>query len=614
MQYRTDIDGLRAFAVSAVILFHLGYLPNGYLGVDVFFVISGYLITSIVYGKASRGTFSIADFYRRRIRRILPLMLVVSSVALAVGASYMLPDDLENLGQSVVASNFSANNILMYFTSADYWAVRNDYKPLMHTWSLGVEEQFYLFFPLLLLLFRGRRLPYFKYALAGLSALSLAAFFLAANDSAKFYFIQYRFFELALGGLGAIALQDVTLAAGKYGRFTLYGLLAAVLGVMFLPVLASNEWRILAATVLSVALLVAGKNHFSSDGIYRAIMANPVVTFIGAISYSLYMWHQVVFAFARYTYIEEMTPRAAVSLTALTVLLSVISYYRIENYFRKKETSFRQVAFVCAGLFAFSTVAGMYVYSNGGVIRDYPQLDLYVEKDRPLNLFSRTENIHNNYNDRINDLRSDFANPTKLQVLVIGNSFARDAANMLLESPYADQLEVRYATGKEVVKPNKAKNRLVQADLILFAAQSTLSKSLLTEISSANGIEMEDKNWWMLGTKDFGYSNGIHYNSYAPDMDYLAYRTKLKSNVLPKNDWLKREWGDRYIDLIGRLATRDGNVLVFTPAGKFISQDTIHLTRFGARHLAKLFADKIDAMMEVAREHSARKIALTSLQ
>ena len=133
MQYRTDIDGLRAFAVSAVILFHLGYLPNGYLGVDVFFVISGYLITSIVYGKASRGTFSIADFYRRRIRRILPLMLVVSSVALAVGASYMLPDDLENLGQSVVASNFSANNILMYFTSADYWAVRNDYKPLMHT-------------------------------------------------------------------------------------------------------------------------------------------------------------------------------------------------------------------------------------------------------------------------------------------------------------------------------------------------------------------------------------------------------------------------------------------------------------------------------------------------
>ncbi|MGV4462924.1 acyltransferase family protein [Ornithobacterium rhinotracheale] len=138
MKYRIDIDGLRALAVISVIAFHFGFLPNGYLGVDIFFVISGFLITSIAYNEVQNDKFSVAKFYERRIRRIIPLLLVVTTISLFLGMLLMLPGDLENLAQAAVASNLSANNILMMITSSDYWNVTNEYKPLMHTWSLGI--------------------------------------------------------------------------------------------------------------------------------------------------------------------------------------------------------------------------------------------------------------------------------------------------------------------------------------------------------------------------------------------------------------------------------------------------------------------------------------------
>lgn len=146
-KYRHDIDGLRAIAVLAVIFFHFGVLPAGYLGVDVFFVISGFLITGIVVNQIDAGKFTILGFYLRRTRRIIPLSLFVGMVALFVGMLCMLPDDLENLSQSVIATNLFGNNVLQAVTTKNYWDVVNEFKPLMHTWSLGVEEQYYLFYP-----------------------------------------------------------------------------------------------------------------------------------------------------------------------------------------------------------------------------------------------------------------------------------------------------------------------------------------------------------------------------------------------------------------------------------------------------------------------------------
>ncbi|MGB3802152.1 MAG: acyltransferase [Lewinella sp.] len=602
MKYRTDIDGLRALAVVAVILFHLGFLPNGYLGVDVFFVISGYLITSIVYGKSEAGKFSIVDFYERRIRRIIPLLLVITIIALALGLVLMLPDDLENLAQSTVASNVSANNILMYLTSSDYWSVRNDYKPLMHTWSLGIEEQFYLLYPFIFFLLSGPRLKYIKYVLLLLTVASLGAFLVQENEAAKFYFIQYRFFELAAGGLGAIFFQKSVFSNYQFGRYTLYGLLAATAAIMFLPVLPTNELRVLATTVLSLGLLIVGKQYFDTDKAYAWIIANPVMTFIGAISYSLYMWHQLVFAYARYTYLEEITPGWAVLLCAITAGLSTLTYYGIENTFRdRKRISTRTVLLVTGGLFLLSTGTAFYVYTIGGVVRDYPTLALYKDDNRPLNTLGKSQNIHSAYNERIQELKEGFTETTNSKILVVGNSFARDAANILLESKYADQIEVRYATFEQVSGSDKSLPRLQAADVILIAAQGELESSILESINQANGGQVDFSNTWVLGTKDFGYSNGIHYNRITDQTDFTTYRTHMKSNVLPKNEMLKEEWGDRYIDLVSLVSTEDGDVLVFTPEGRFISQDTVHLTKSGAQYLAKLLEESITSMLQLAQ-------------
>ena len=178
MNYRREIDGLRALAVLPVIFFHAGfdYFSGGFVGVDIFFVISGYLITSIILIQIKKGTFSISDFYERRARRILPVLFFIMMISLSFGYIWMMPDEFKNFGQSLVATSLFSNNILLAITTG-YWDLTSEFKPLLHTWSLGVEEQYYVLFPFLLVFswkyFRGKEVT----IIASITALS----FLLAN-------------------------------------------------------------------------------------------------------------------------------------------------------------------------------------------------------------------------------------------------------------------------------------------------------------------------------------------------------------------------------------------------------------------------------------------------
>jgi len=380
--YRTDIDGLRAIAIIPVILFHLGYLSNGYLGVDIFFIISGYLITGIVFNEIEENKFSVLKFYERRIRRIIPLVLFTTLISFILGLIFMLPDDLENLCQSVFASNFSANNILMKITSADYWAVKNDYKPLMHTWSLGVGEQFYLLYPVIFFFLKGDKKKFILPLLIILTILSLTAFFSSANISSKFYLLQYRFFELSIGGICAIYFSKRNPFNTSKSHYILYFLLIALVFLLFFNSISSNDIKVLTTTILTAGILVIGGLHFENNSLYRALISNRVFTGIGKISFSLYMWHQIVFAFSRYFLVNEITLNYAIALSIIVVVLSIITYFTIENPFRNRnKIKTKPLLIIVSFSFLIITSASLYVYMVGGIIKNVPELGITNQTD-----------------------------------------------------------------------------------------------------------------------------------------------------------------------------------------------------------------------------------------
>ncbi|MES0328581.1 MAG: acyltransferase, partial [Gammaproteobacteria bacterium] len=231
--YRPEIDGLRAVAVIPVILFHIdtAWLPGGYTGVDVFFVISGFLITSIILDEYKRGIFSFTNFWLRRVRRILPVLIAMVLTTLVVGEIVLYGPDMNDLGNQGVASLLSFANISHWLITGNYWGHTAESSALLHTWSLSVEEQFYLFFPVMLVI----TLKYFHkwvtLTLLVLSSLSVLLFFYGAqyHPSATFYLLPTRAWELGVGALVAIAYSKKTLIINKKPELAVIGLSAIIL-------------------------------------------------------------------------------------------------------------------------------------------------------------------------------------------------------------------------------------------------------------------------------------------------------------------------------------------------------------------------------------------------
>jgi peptidoglycan/LPS O-acetylase OafA/YrhL len=575
--YRPDVDGLRAVAVGAVIAFHFGWLRNGYLGVDVFFVISGYLITGLVLAEMSEGRFSLVDFYLRRIRRIVPLALLVTLVALLVGVRVMLPDDLKHLASSVVATNLFANNVLQVITFGDYWDLVNEYRPLMHTWSLGIEEQFYLTYPFLLLLL-GRHRRFLIAALLILAGVSVA-FHLwgAAPRDQRFFSLIYRFYELAIGGCVAATL-DKRVIDHRWSPLAI-GLLILLLGssVKMLP-----RNMLVPLTVACTALVIASANERNR---WSAMLENRILVGIGLISFSLYMWHQVILAFARYFVYEELRLPQLLMVLALTTALSVLSYRLVERPFRDRQrVSTRRVLAAVAAAFVISTTLGMYLYLRGGVIRDVPEFDVTAANvSLRLNGSWRRTASWRPYNERIYGYDADFKGDGGIKVLVAGESFARDWANVLLESPYGSRIDLSFS-------PSVA-NRPG------FHARVRVADVLFLENKTRHDIQrlgIEASELWIVGPKYFGPSNGLFYNRRG---DGYAIRTSTQQGFLERNELLRQQWDGRYLDYFAKVIDERGMVPVFTPSKKFISPDGRHLTQRGAQYFAELFAADLEPIL-----------------
>jgi peptidoglycan/LPS O-acetylase OafA/YrhL len=341
LNYRPEIDGLRAIAVIGVLIYHADIsigdhrvLPGGFLGVDVFFVISGYLITAILLRSIGDGSFSFGAFYERRARRILPALLAVMLCTIPLAWRYLLPGPFIEYAQSLLATSaFSAN--FFFWTLDPYTSEPSAFKPLLHTWSLAVEEQFYLVYPALLCLLclnRRKWLAVTLLLLAG-SSLLLAAWTGANYPSANFYGLPTRFWELLVGSLLASWEHERPGLTGRAGGgwLRLLGLVMICVSYQWLQDdQGLPSWPSL-VPVLGTALLLAAPG--GPDRISRLLSA-PVLVGIGLVSYSLYLWHQPIFAFSRLALPGEISLANKLLLLLLCGGLAFLSYRYVETPFR----------------------------------------------------------------------------------------------------------------------------------------------------------------------------------------------------------------------------------------------------------------------------------------
>ncbi|MEZ5479762.1 MAG: acyltransferase [Thiolinea sp.] len=348
MHYRKEIDGLRALAVVPVILFHAGLsaFSGGFVGVDIFFVISGYLITSIIINELDAGHFTIAGFYERRARRILPALFFVMLVSLPFAWWILLPHELEAFARSMIAVVIFASNLL-FWQESDYFATDSELIPLLHTWSLAVEEQYYVLFPLLLwgVWKLGLRRVALIIGSIALLSLGLAEWGWRHDAAANFYLLPSRAWELMAGAGCALYLYRHPPPTGQLAQgASLLGLLLILFSIVWLDESVPFPSVYALPPVIGTALIILFAHGSSWTG---RLLSLPLLVSIGLISYSAYLWHQPMFAFARLYWLEPGLI-TLLSLALLAFVLAWISWRFVERPFRDRSHFSRRQIFLMA--------------------------------------------------------------------------------------------------------------------------------------------------------------------------------------------------------------------------------------------------------------------------
>lgn len=594
MKYRPEIDGLRAVAVLSVIFFHAGFglFGGGFVGVDVFFVISGYLITTIILTQLAAGTFRITNFLERRIRRILPALFVVMLLCIPFAYLWMLPDELENLGQSLVASTWSSNNILLAITSG-YWSGASEFKPLLHTWSLGAEEQYYLLVPLMLMViwrFARTKMMLILGVLAGVS-FAVAQYWVVTKPDFGFYMLPSRAWELLVGALVALSMfspigrpAHVPNVGGLGSGWQSRVLPPLGVGMLLVSVVTTDSTSPALVTalllpVLGTALII---RYTATDSFFGKILGHRILVGIGLISFSAYLWHQPLFAFAR-IYSREAPPLFVFGALILATLgLAWATYLWVEKPFRKPAHVSRKVLFSAVTTAALLiTSAGVAMHATNG----FPNR-IYVDADD----FSGSMTIK--YNESVFALKRDAfpegSGAEAVNMLVIGNSFARDFTNAVREAFPQNAWNIVYrddltdCTTRSSSK-KAAQELYAQADVIVFASGEPSPNCTTTEIISQ--IEADNKAVFYAGPKHFG--DNLNWLTRVPERERGLLTNKIPESTLAQEAELKQQVpSENFISWIDPI-TEAGRVPFTDNSGRLLSGDRTHFTEFGAKYFGE---------------------------
>lgn len=493
MKYRAEIDGLRAVAVLPVIFFHAGFqlFGGGFVGVDIFFVISGYLITTILIEEIDQQKFSIVTFYERRARRILPALFFMMICAFPFAWMLMLPSDMELFAHSLIAVSLFVSNFL-YWQESDYFAGNAEENPMLHTWSLAVEEQYYLFFPVFLFFaWRfGRQRVFWLIVVFSAISLALAEYAWRHHPSANFYLAPTRLWELFAGSIAAFLVRQHGVRANNL--WSLAGLVMVAVAIFLYDKNTPFPSIYTLVPVLGVFLLVL----YSGPGTYTTrLLSNRLFVGIGLISYSAYLWHQPVLAFLRIGQIDHPSLlQMCVAIAAVTVL-AYLSWKYVENPFRNKARISRKAIFSLSGIFivAFSAL-GIVLSANleklsvgqssplilGNVVEGFNSDNRDLQKKSWTFLYelSGTEDYgvrHNPFDDALWFSLDD----ARRKMLIVGNSHSKDLYNVLVSSQqFSNAFEVaRFGTQ---IKDVFADGRLFQsenyqhANVVVFATRYSM--------------------------------------------------------------------------------------------------------------------------------------------
>ena len=379
LNYRRDIDGLRAIAVIFVVIYHgfQKYLPGGYIGVDIFFVISGFLITKIIHQGCSLNNFSIKEFYFRRIRRIFPALILVLATSFLFAWYAFSQQELQQLGKHTFSGGLFFSNIVLFRESGyfekDIWS-----KPLLNLWSLGVEEQFYIFWPLFFSHIFRKRYNYFIITSVLIGASLLVNVLIANwNQSAAFYLPLSRLWELLIGGILALPKNTKRISYSilslkpKEQLIHNYKNVFSILGLIFICISATEfnsksflpGWWLdpLLPTIGTYLIIASGPNAFFN----KKFLSNDIIVWIGTISYPLYLWHWPLLSFLRIIENGEPSTNIVFATCIIAIIIAWLTKEIIEKPIRFTQPSMSKVISLCASM-AFITCIGITAYMNGG--------------------------------------------------------------------------------------------------------------------------------------------------------------------------------------------------------------------------------------------------------
>lgn len=615
IKYRPEIDGLRALAVLPVILFHAGFktFSGGFVGVDVFFVISGYLITSIILAEKQSGTFSLINFYERRSRRILPALFLVMAACFPFAWLWLTPEDLVEFSKSISYVPVFLSNFLFYKQSG-YFDAAAELKPLLHTWSLAVEEQYYLFFPVLLITTWqfGKKFIIGLMIFIFITSLCYAQYLVGIKPGAAFYLLPSRFWEILVGAFVAFYYANHNIkrhghTAEQFG--SAFGFILIIYAIFaFDSQTPFPSFYTLVPTV-GAALIIVFANHRTLVG---KLLGTKLMLGVGLVSYSAYLWHQPLFAFTRHRSLTEPESGLMVVLAVLSFMLAYLTWRYVERPFRNRHRFSRRQVFTSAGIISvLFIVTGLVGQQTKGFIHLY--------NEQQLKIVGNIDEAKDYTWKRLNDLEHKDFKPNTYKVMVVGDSYAGDFINAVFENNPSNQVSfsthvIGAVCGNLYLEEDLFKYIDVNAHKVCSDQNWYGDKKVVQLIEQADQVWLVSswKNWQLpyinksianlekrfgkkfliVGNKSFGKKiKKIQLSEFSgkSTQELIGMRAPLSEEHISINDFMKNNISpDVFFNLSEAICMSAEECRLFDDRGNFIAYDGGHTTVDGAKYTGNI--------------------------